>query len=181
MGKEWASFSRNCRSQGKSTPHVPVGERRPTFLGSGVEQSPPSTGFLPFLTQGHGGGGSALGIGHGTQPRRSIGPKVASAPLFCALDVGPGDCPGALGDVGGWGGREVGVCSAVSLPGSALALWTSIALTPSPGPHPSLPTHPLPRLLCCPCHCLALENGSSASCPHSIAPSLHYWFPAWTT
>ena len=41
-----------------------------------MEQSLPSTGFLPFLTQGHRGGGSVLGIGCGTQSRTSTGPKV---------------------------------------------------------------------------------------------------------
>lgn len=74
------------------------------------------------------------------------------------------------------------VCSAVYPPGSALALWTSIALTPSPVP-PSLYPHSPPSqtsVLSLPL-CLAFESGSSASYPYSIAPSLHYWFPARAT
>lgn len=43
------------------SPHLPGEERSPTFPGSGMEQSPPSTGFLFALMQGYRDADSELG------------------------------------------------------------------------------------------------------------------------
>lgn len=99
-GEAWASSSRNCGSQEKNNPHLPGKERSSTFPESGVEQSPPSTGFPYVLIQRYKDGGCALGAGSSAlefsgrlSPKHPFVPESSPAPLY-ALEVGPGPSRG---------------------------------------------------------------------------------------
>lgn len=158
-------FQQKLRVPGKELSTFTGQERRPSFPGSGGNRA--SLHRLPLLpdarTQGW---GPALGAGAlhlelaVTQSRASTCPKVEPPlPLLCALEAGPGDCPGGFERCEGLGwGREEGVCSAIHSPESFLTPWLSLApySTASPGPSVLTPTHTLPDFCAVPATLLDL-------------------------